>query len=715
MLPTNAAQFAKRAVTAQARRERRKHDAFVRHELCFPVADGDYFAHRSAGKRRVLRSTRMTASRDLAARFEAYADWRRRLSAGISSLHAWLQQQDLADAQADVKVQQVLERLQQDKLVVAFVAEFSRGKSELINAIFFADFGQRLLPSSAGRTTMCPTELLHDPSREPSIRLLPIETRLNEATVSEFKNYADEWVTFALDLGSADRMAETLARVSQVKRVPVALARKYGLFTDDDDDILAALERGDEGSVDIPCWRHAEINFPHPLLQQGLVVLDTPGLNAIGTEPELTLNLLPNAHAVLFLLAADAGVTKTDLDVWNGHLAGEEDATRAARIVVLNKIDGLWDELRDEAEINEEIDRQVRSSAQILGISAAQVFAVSAQKALLAKVNGDDDLLMRSRLPALEHSLSRKLIPAKRDLVGAATQAEVRALTTAIRAILDARAVAIGEQLAELIALRGKNQDVVEHMMTRVKEEKEVFERGLARYTALRTVFTQHTNDLFEIIGLPALRNNASQTRQRIEDSPFTRGVREAMGDFFARLRADFDQAGRQGAEIHDLMRAMYMRFAHEHDIDIYVPPQLSVLKYLKEIERMERAYNTHFNTLWNMVSKAKYPLMKQFFETIASRARHIYKVANRDVDGWLRAVMSPLETQVREHHIQLRRRLDSVRRIHRASDELESRILELEQAREALESQRQGLRDQSAAVDMIIEAPDALPLAANA
>jgi hypothetical protein len=657
----------------------------------------------------------MTASRDLAARFEAYADWRRRLSAGISSLHAWLQQQDLADAQADVKVQQVLERLQQDKLVVAFVAEFSRGKSELINAIFFADFGQRLLPSSAGRTTMCPTELLHDPSREPSIRLLPIETRLNEATVSEFKNYADEWVTFALDLGSADRMAETLARVSQVKRVPVALARKYGLFTDDDDDILAALERGDEGSVDIPCWRHAEINFPHPLLQQGLVVLDTPGLNAIGTEPELTLNLLPNAHAVLFLLAADAGVTKTDLDVWNGHLAGEEDATRAARIVVLNKIDGLWDELRDEAEINEEIDRQVRSSAQILGISAAQVFAVSAQKALLAKVNGDDDLLMRSRLPALEHSLSRKLIPAKRDLVGAATQAEVRALTTAIRAILDARAVAIGEQLAELIALRGKNQDVVEHMMTRVKEEKEVFERGLARYTALRTVFTQHTNDLFEIIGLPALRNNASQTRQRIEDSPFTRGVREAMGDFFARLRADFDQAGRQGAEIHDLMRAMYMRFAHEHDIDIYVPPQLSVLKYLKEIERMERAYNTHFNTLWNMVSKAKYPLMKQFFETIASRARHIYKVANRDVDGWLRAVMSPLETQVREHHIQLRRRLDSVRRIHRASDELESRILELEQAREALESQRQGLRDQSAAVDMIIEAPDALPLAANA
>src|SRR5881227_3711844 len=162
----------------------------------------------------------MAHGRDLAARFEAYSDWRRRLSAGISGLHDWLSQQDLADAHVDLTIQRLLERLHQDKLVVAFVAEFSRGKSELINAIFFADFGQRLLPSSAGRTTMCPTELLYDSSRPPSIRLLPIETRLKDASVAEFKNYADEWVTFALDLSSAEKMGEALSRVSQVKRVP---------------------------------------------------------------------------------------------------------------------------------------------------------------------------------------------------------------------------------------------------------------------------------------------------------------------------------------------------------------------------------------------------------------------------------------------------------------------------------------------------------------
>jgi hypothetical protein len=655
----------------------------------------------------------MVQSRELAVRFEAYSDWRRRLSAGISGLHEWLSQQDLADAQTDIKIQQLLERLHQDKLVIAFVAEFSRGKSELINAIFFADFGQRLLPSSAGRTTMCPTELLYDPTRPPSIRLLPIETRARDGSVAEFKNYADEWVTLALDLSSADKMSQVLSQVSQTKRVPVALARKYGLY--EDGDVLAPLSPADEAAVDIPCWRHAVINFPHPLLQQGLVILDTPGLNAIGTEPELTLSLLPNAHAVLFILAADAGVTKTDIDVWQHHLVGIDPTAKEGRLVILNKIDGLWDELKSAAEVDSEIERQVKSCAQILSLPPAQVFAVSAQKALLAKVNGDDALLARSRLPQLEQALSKELIPAKREIVGTATRAEVRSLALTVRAILDARAAGIQEQLAELRGLRGKNQDVVEHMMERIKQEKDLFERGMQRYTALRNVFTQHTTVLYQAIGLESLRETAGTTRRRIEDSPFTKGVRGAMGDFFSAIRANFETSAQKTTEIHDMMEAMYTRFAREHGLEPFTPPPFSMLKYQKEVDRLERAYNVHFNTLWNMVSKAKFTLMKRFFETIAIRVKHVFDIANRDLESWLKAVMAPLETQVREHHMQLRRRLESVKRIHRASDELEERVAELEHAEEGMRAQLNALKREIAAIDAVIDQPELVPLAANA
>jgi hypothetical protein len=455
----------------------------------------------------------MIRANELAARFEAYGDWRRRLSSRVSALHHWLGEQDLADGQVDVRVQRLLERLHQDRLVIAFVAEFSRGKSELINAIFFADFGQRLLPSSVGRTTMCPTELLWDPSRPPSIRLLPIETRAKEASVAEYKSYADEWITIPLDLAAADRMGEALSRVSQVKQVPAALARRYGLAVDE--DFLAEPDAQGDGPVPIPCWRHAIINFPHPLLKQGLVLLDTPGLNAIGTEPELTLDLLPNAHALMFVLAADAGVTKTDLEVWNRHLASDDPRTRRSRGHPQQDRRAVG-RLKSEAEVSAEIHRQVASSAALLEVPQAQVFAVSAQKALLAKVNGDDALLAKSGLPALEDALSSRLLPAKRDIVGAATRADVRTLATDVRTLLEARRQGVAEQLAELGALRGKNQDVIEHIMTRVNTQKAGFERGLQRFAALRSVFTQETNALLDLIGRDALRDNAARTRRSI-------------------------------------------------------------------------------------------------------------------------------------------------------------------------------------------------------
>ena len=162
------------------------------------------------------------------------------------------------------------------------------------------------------------------------------------------------------------------------------------------------------------------------------------------------------------------------------------------------------------------------------------------------------------------------------------------------------------------------------------------------------------------------------------------------------------------------MMQAMYTRFAKEQNIERYEPPQFSMLKYQKEIDRLERAYNQHFNTLWNMVSKAKFALMRRFFETIASRVKHLYDIANRDVESWLKAVMSPLETQVREHHIQLRRRLESVKRIHRASGELEERDRRARAGRGGADGDRAGARARSRRDRRGRRCPDALPDAAN-
>ena len=365
--------------------------------------------------------------------FAAYSAWRSRLAAHVGELQTWLSQNELSDAQSDLRLTQLLERLREDRLNVAFVAEFSRGKSELINAIFFADYGNRMLPSSAGRTTMCPTELMFDANKQPSIELLPIQSRASNSSVSEYKRFPDEWTKVALNIESPDAMQDALRHVSETTRVTPEEAARLGFEVGEGQIELYSV--GDDGLVEVPRWRHAMINFPHPLLKQGLVILDTPGLNAIGAEPELTLSQLPNAHAILFILAADTGVTQSDLAVWRDHVNGAHTRQKG-RIAVLNKIDGLWDGIRSEAEIEQEITRQVGSTAEVLELDPAHIFPVSAQKGLLAKINRDTELLSRSRLLALEQALTAELIPAKQDIVCDNTESEAADLIIRTRSLL---------------------------------------------------------------------------------------------------------------------------------------------------------------------------------------------------------------------------------------------------------------------------------------
>lgn len=625
------------------------------------------------------------AENKLAHQFSAYSEWRKTLVDTISDYRNWLNEHELNDAQVEQRITHLLERLREDKLNVAFVAEFSRGKSELINAIFFADYGQRLLPSSAGRTTMCPTELLYDASKPTSLQLLPIDSRGTDVTTTEYKRYPEEWTVVEFDVNSNESMVNAFKEVSRTKRVTAEEAERLSLYDPNNSDDAMSLNK--DGSVDIPCWRYAMINFPHPLLEQGLVILDTPGLNAIGTEPELTLNMLPNAHAVLFILGADTGVTKSEIDVWRQYISGTRWKQKG-RLAVLNKIDGLWDELKDDVEIEKELLKQIKVSAELLGLEDNQIFPTSAQKGLLAKVNGDEALLAQSRLPALEKALSDELIPAKKEIVRDNTKNEIEDLISNTNLILESRIAGVIEQLDELRGLRGKNEDVIEHMMSKVKVDKENFEKGLQRFQALRSVFSQQTNKLFTLLGMESLKVKVHDTRETMVKASFTKTIRDAMDDFFADLKGRLVTSDEHIQDIKKMMDVMYDKFAAEHGLRKSEPPTFSTLRYQKELIKLERAYKEQFNTTFNMIANEKMTLTTKFFETLASRVVHVYEVANRDVENWLKAVISPMESQVREHQIQLRRRLESIKRIYQATDTLEDRITELENIEKSIQEQ---------------------------
>ena len=645
--------------------------------------------------------------------FDHYSTWRDGVRQRVEALRSWLGAQELGDAESDLHLDQLLGRLQEDTLNVAFVAEFSRGKSELINAIFFSDYRQRVLPSSAGRTTMCPTELYYSPVLRPSLRLLPIHTRTREGGIADFKREPGSWTEFPLNLDSAEEMSATLMHLADTIEVDPATAVAYGLLDPDDPDAARDLAR--DGGITIPRWRHALINFPHPLLKQGLVILDTPGLNAIGTEPELTLNMLPSAHAVLFLLSADTGVTKSDIEIWRQYIAPAQGASRA-RLVVLNKIDGLWDELKTTAEIDAEIARQAASSAALLDLPPSQIYPVSAQKALVAKVRGDAALLSKSRLPELEAALTQELIPCKQALVSESTQAAVEDVVVKTTELLETRLAGFQDQADELQGLRGKNRDVIRQMMVKANEDKQQFDRGMLQFQALRSVFAARVDALHQQLGMQTLRREIRRTRRDMESSRFSSELRDAMRLFFRKVDGGLRDSTMVILEIRAMMTGMYQKFSEEHGLAAVNPPIHNLHKYRKEIARLERTFEERFNTLFKMLTMAQNQLTARFFESLASKVVLVYELANSETEAWLKALMAPMETQVREHKTQLKRRLENVSRIHAATETLDDRIAELEASMVAVTDQLDQLARLNARIgEALTGEPDAIRLVKTA
>ncbi|PIV88604.1 MAG: hypothetical protein COW48_05135, partial [Hydrogenophilales bacterium CG17_big_fil_post_rev_8_21_14_2_50_63_12] len=393
---------------------------------------------------------------------------RDRLVKVVTAYKDWLEKYAEVEPAQLLRLFDLTENLKKDRLMLAFVAEFSRGKTELINALFFSDFKQRLLPSDAGRTTMCPTEIFYDADSEPYIRLLPIETRFRDDSITTLKRLPVEWSTLKLEVADANAMTLAMRKLAETKVVFKVEARALGLWDDNDPNLCYMVK--DPDRVEIPAWRYAMINYPHPLLESGLAILDTPGLNAMGAEPELTISAIPNAHALLFLLATDTGVTQSDFEIWN-KLVSKHASQHYA---VLNKIDMLWDDLKTPEEIGRTIQRQIESTASQLNIPTANVMAISAQKALVGKIRNDVDMVKRSGIQTLEVMLAREIIPSREKIMRESVVREVGPLLTEARDTAHNRLLAARQSLMDLYALSGKNQQIVGQMREKMMGDKQL-------------------------------------------------------------------------------------------------------------------------------------------------------------------------------------------------------------------------------------------------
>ncbi len=617
-----------------------------------------------------------------------YSQWRAKLVQSIEIYHQWRSRYGMKDTNSSNTILNILNGLRSDRITLAFVAEFSRGKTELINALFFAETGVRLLPSSPGRTTMSPTELFHDEEGGSYIRLLNIESRLEDISLAEFKKSPERWIQIDLQCESPTQMQEAFKELVSTKMVDRELADKLGLWNERE-----AAEQGiiNPEKVEIPCWRHALISFPHPLLKEGLSILDTPGLNALGTEPELTLSMLPSAQAIIFVLAADTGVTKSDLEMWHNHVCHNRGGSKQGLAVVMNKIDAMWDDLADENGYENSIQSQIKLSAATLKVNEDVIFPVSAKQALLAKVKGDGLLLEKSRLNALENYLANDILKQRKSMLLATINRDIGFLVSESSNLINNSLANAVAQLEEFKKIDFQNRDMTGKLMAETRDRQTVYMANVENFQASRKVFAVQAQALIDSLAKEKMDHIIKTTKHDMAKALTTYGMKQNMRKLFDDLRDLLQDSVDITNETRRLVKVIHKKFKDEYGFKEIEPQLFSIKQYQIELEQIFEEGEDFRSSAKTTMSEQSIVINK-LYSTLIAKARNILRQAHADAITWSNSVLTPLMHQIKDHKKQIEGRLQMLRKINESKGTLIENIASLEAELEPLNLQRDEL-----------------------
>ncbi|WP_313473333.1 dynamin-like GTPase family protein [Stutzerimonas kunmingensis] len=596
---------------------------------------------------------------------DAYVTWKRDLIREITRYRSWLAHNRLSSEGVEARLERALRVLRTDHITLAFVGEYSRGKTELINSLFFSNYGQRILPSRAGRTTMCPTELLFDPRSERSyIRLLPIESRLEDTSIAQLKRTPRLWLNLPLDPHDPESMAEAFAQVALTKAMPVEQAIQLGF---DPAGLESSSSSGD--TVLVPAWRHAVVNFDHPLLRQGLRILDTPGLNALGSEPELTLSMLPNAQAIVFLLSADTGVTASDMQIWQQHIRQLDEDTQNSLFAVLNKIDVLWDDVAGETFVQKAIEDIRDTTAQQLGIDCADVLPLSAKQALMAKIRGDQALLERSQLARLEELLSQRILTQKERLLEDQVVQQVMALLQNSQHALKLRLEKVIEQRDVLASHQEGSGQMLLELTARTRHDHNRHHKRLLDLKTNQRLLQRQGELLRTAIRAERLEEHLTRLRRSLTGSLTTLGINLAILHFFRSVEQDLGILEQEAERANKMVSAIYRRHSEENPLQGIDPPLFQLLPYQRELRSLQGKADQFRLQLKTLLTEQR-TLTRRFFSTLVQEVIGMHQRLRQEAEQWAGDALTPLLQFSLEHKQQLETHILQLKSLARESQQ---------------------------------------------
>ncbi|MEL6777841.1 MAG: dynamin family protein [Cyanobacteria bacterium J06597_16] len=256
--------------------------------------------------------------------------------------------------------------LRQGVFRLLVLGDMKRGKSTFLNALI----GENLLPSDVNPCTALLTILRYGSTKQITVHFL-------DGKVPETMGFETFKQRYTIDPAEAKQ-----------------------------------LENKDE--LAFPDVSHAVAEYPLPLLEKGVEIVDSPGLNDTEARNDLSLGYINNCHAILFVLRATQPCTLAERRYLETYIK-----ERGLSVFFLIN---AWDQIKeslidpaDDAEVAEAEEKlhkvfrtHLQDYCQVDGIDCYRdrVFPISALEALRQRIKHPEQSLEATSLAAFTQSLN---------------------------------------------------------------------------------------------------------------------------------------------------------------------------------------------------------------------------------------------------------------------------------------------------------------------
>lgn len=251
-----------------------------------------------------------------------------------------------------------LQRISQNHFYLVVLGQFKRGKTTFLNALL----GEDLLPAGVLPLTAVLTLIRHGPRKQMNVIF-------NDDRRQEIQPH--ELVEFIAEQNNP----------GNVKQV-----------------------------------RYVEIVHPSPLLCDGLVLVDTPGVGSLFQHnTEVTRQFIPKIDAAVLVISTDPPITQTEYEFLGDVVRHVEKV-----LIVLNKTDRVR-----ETDLREMVGYTKAVIGSKFPDQHVQLLPLSALLALEGKKNGDDETVGRSGIRELERALATFLVHERSNVLQKQTRRRV--------------------------------------------------------------------------------------------------------------------------------------------------------------------------------------------------------------------------------------------------------------------------------------------------